>query len=115
MMGGSMVSAAVRRLPQVPPLPAVGLPGQQQQQQHNQSWISKLFHRKSATPQHETNQRLQQQLLYNQQQSNLNQQQILGGQQPGGVVGVPPGGVQYPGYSGVVTPATLPMSASLSQ
>ena len=135
MMGNSMMSAAVRRLPQVPPLPAVSLPGQQshlqQQQQQQQSWISKLFHRKSATPQHETNQRLQQQLLYNQQQSNLNQQQILGGQQPGGVVGVPPGGVvgvqpggvvgvqpvpvQYPGYSGVVTPATLPMSASLSQ
>ena len=115
MMGNSMMSAAVRRLPQVPPLPAVSLPGQQQshqqQQQQQQSWISKLFHRKSATPQHETNQRLQQQLLYNQQQSNLNQQQILGGQQGGAVP------VQYPGYPGgvTVTPGPLPMSASLSQ
>ena len=50
--------------------------------QPQQSWISKLFKRNAATPQQETNQRLQQQLLINQQQSNLNQQQILAGQQP---------------------------------
>ena len=123
MMGGSMVSAAVRRLPQVPPLPGAGLPGQQQAQLHNQqqqqqqqSWISKLFHRKSATPQQETNQRLQQQLLLNQQQSNMNQQQILAGQQQQQVVQQHQ---QYPGhgpgYPPVITPAPMPMSASLSQ
>ena len=129
LMGGSMMSAAVRRLPQVPPLPAVGLPGQQQQQllqqqqqqqPHQQSWISKLFHRKSATPQQETNQRLQQQLLLNQQQSNMNQQQILGGQQQQQQVGQHQHQYQQhqhpgPGYPPVITPAPLPMSASLSQ
>ena len=133
LMGGSMMSAAVRRLPQVPPLPAVGLPGQQQQQllqqqqqqqPNQQSWISKLFHRKSATPQQETNQRLQQQLLLNQQQSNMNQQQILGGQQQQQQVGQHQHQYQQhqqhqqhpgPGYPPVITPAPLPMSASLSQ
>lgn len=87
-----LMTSAVRRLPQIPPTTAgvggqmvgdLGVSGQVAGGgQPQQSWISKLFKRNAATPQQETNQRLQQQLLINQQQSNLNQQQILAGQQP---------------------------------
>ena len=62
---------AVRRLPQIPP-DAVAPTSQPT----NVGILGKLFGKK-PTPQQETNQRLQQQLLLNQQQSSFNQQHIL--------------------------------------
>jgi len=59
---------AVRRLPQIPP---DAVPPTSQ----NVGILGKLFGKK-PTPQQETNQRLQQQLFLNQQQSSFNQQQI---------------------------------------
>ena len=67
-------------------------------------WLSKLFKRSSATPQQETNARLQQQLLANTQQSSQHQQHILAAAGPGGVVG----GVVAPVYPPTSAPQLLP-------
>ena len=102
-----LMSSAVRRLPQVPPAgPAPGqLGGGEGGAGAGQGgWLSKLFKRSSATPQQETNARLQQQLLANTQQSSQHQQHILAAAGPGGVVG----GVVAPVYPPTSAPQLLP-------
>ena len=102
-----LMSSAVRRLPQVPPAgPAPGqLGGGEGGAGAGQGgWLSKLFKRSSATPQQETNARLQQQLLANTQQSSQHQQHILAAAGQGGVVG----GVVAPVYPPTSAPQLLP-------
>ena len=100
-----LMSSAVRRLPQVPPAgPAPGQLSEGGAGAGQGGWLSKLFKRSSATPQQETNARLQQQLLANTQQSSQHQQHILAAAGPGGVAG----GVVAPVYPPTTAPQLLP-------